>query len=190
MEYLLTKCPNCRAGFYEEVNSEKELEIRCPYCNFRYEDEIEEDRIKEASYFWELYRNLYPSNRINLGNEKGLQFGGWLMISTIPIFFYYFSKLNPNEINFIFGLGLAGIIFFGFILGGAISFLKKYSFAVSVTGAFFGALNSILWLFVSGYSNASLITFPYMRLLFYFALIVSFISLSLGIHNRWTFRIN
>ena len=124
MEYLLTKCPNCRAGFYEEVNSEKELEIRCPYCNFRYEDEIEEDRIKEASYFWELYRNLYPSNRINLGNEKGLQFGGWLMISTIPIFLYvylnilvsyYFSKLNPNEINFIFGLGLAGIIFFGFI---------------------------------------------------------------------------
>lgn len=200
MKHLLSKCPECKAVFYEEVkDASNSITITCPYCDFLYEDILENERIKETSFYWELYRNLYKSSNRKYSNHRFVKYIGLIMLSMAPVFLipliniFYPSpiiSLVSEDASVTFGFALSGIVFFGFYFTGILSFLKCYSFAMASTGAFFGILNSFLWLTYYSYTPFSTGFFKEYSLLWMVPAIISFICLIGGIYNRWIFKIS
>jgi len=196
MKYHLTWCPRCRNRFYVEADEKKRYDIVCPYCKYRYEEEAHPSRIKEVDYYWELYDGLYSSLRKGFGKDYLLNICGTLMFVIMGLFFIELYALRTNlfiipktmEEATMMGLGLAGMIFIIFLIVGAWSCLKKYSFALSSVGAFFGALNSIFW-FVLRQMGPNYGDGTGACLLTTMTFILSLISLYLIIKNKKMFSI-
>lgn len=194
MKYLLTWCPRCRNRFYVEAGGKKRYDIVCPYCKYRYEEEAHPSRIKEVDYYWQLYDGLYTPLKKGFGKDYLLNLSGILMFVITGLFFIELYALRNTlfmipstmEEATMMGLGLAGMVFMIFLIVGAWSCIKKYSFALSSAGAFFGALNSIFWLLLrqmgptysSGGCLLTTITFS-----------LSLVSLYLIIKNKKMFAI-
>ncbi len=151
MKYLLTICPHCRARFYVEVSSEPTLSVTCPYCRAYYHDRTDLGNIKEADYSWELYRDIYPKPDRRLGDKKLLKASGVVILGAIaflliPLLYLlidieYFSG---SDASFTSGMAFASLIFLAIMFAGALSSLNSYSFAISLTGAIFAIINSVL----------------------------------------------
>jgi len=200
MESLLTRCPYCGANFYKNVPDDEELtsmDLECPYCNYTYRDMIEESRIKNHDFYWEIYSGLYPIIRLDNHKNSRLLIGGILLLLTLPFFIYGFSQLflpgnlsgySGTELNSIYGLGLAGLIFLIFILSGVISAIKGYSFVLSLSGIIFALLSSVLWYYLT--LNLSPNIFGDFTSLFLLVpQILAIISLTFFIRNRRSFKL-
>lgn len=195
MKYLLTSCPRCRNRFYIEIGKVTEYDIVCPYCKFRFRDQFDPKRTKEVDYHWELYEGLYSPLKKGFGKDYLLKISGGLMFLMVGIFLFVIFQLR--DVLFIIpanmeqstevGLGLAGMIFIIFIIVGAWSCLKKYSFTLSSVGAFFGALSAIFWLALKQLTASNFATTGCFLLLTPF--ILSLITLYLIIKNKRSFSI-
>ncbi len=200
MKSLFTRCPSCGAHFYKnlkEGENTSDVDVICPYCNYRYIDSLHENRVKEHDFYWEIYSGLYPTLKINNNKKSRLIVAGILLFLTIPFFVYGFSQIFiPNslielsgaELNSIYGVWLAGIIFLSFVVGGTISAIKRYSFVLSLSGIIFAILSSILWFYMYQYLEIDLLG-NLSQLLMFIPQILSMISLVLIIKNRESFKL-
>ena len=135
-----------------------ETNIVCPYCRHRYTDRLDLGGIKEADYYWELYRGLYPPTENNLGNRRHIRWVGYLQIFAlpfllIPLFHYIFHghilELGSEEYSTILGIVLTSFIFLLASFAGIFSCVKAYSFAISLTGSIFLLLTTFLVMLLS-----------------------------------------
>lgn len=200
MKSLFTRCPYYGAHFYknlQEGENATDIDIVCPYCNYRYVDSLEESRVKKHDYYWEIYSGLYPT--IIIGNDKKsrLKVAGILLFFTIPFFVYGFlqifipnslSNLTGAELNTTYGVWLAGIIFLLFVVAGTISAIKRYSFVISLSGIIFAILSSVLWFYMYQYLDIDILG-NLSQLIILIPQILSIISLALIIKNRESFKL-
>lgn len=200
MKSLLTRCPYCGASFYKNA-PEKEVDgyigIVCPYCNNKYKEILDDNRIKEHDFYWEIYSRLYPKIKSNRQKSSRLMICGFLLALTIPFFIYGFSQLlfpenlsnlTGAEINQIYGIGIAGLIFLIFVISGVISAFRRYSFVISLSGIIFAILSSILWFYIYRALSISLLG-NFSQFLMVGPQILSIISLALIIRYRKTFKL-
>ncbi len=153
MKHLLTKCPICSAKFYHEVQDGPVTTVVCPYCKHRYTDRTDLGGIKDVDYHWELYQGLYPPVEEKPFNKRELTMNGMLQIAAlpfllVPLFFFLFSARPPDmaleDHYIILGIALAGLIFLAIACAGILSSVRVHSFAISLTGAIFMILCSML----------------------------------------------
>ncbi len=193
MRYLYTRCPYCRTSSYAKVKNENSIDIECPYCGQDYTDQVDEEYVKEADFYWELYINLYPPMREKFRRKSTLLIAGFLL--SLSVAFQLLSKglflagavytiltLPPLQ----YGLILSSMVFLGLTVMGIASSFLKYSFAMAVVGAIFGILNSVMWYMIGFYLDGSLFIFS-ISLNSLITFFFSSISLLIIVHNRWSF---
>lgn len=200
MKSLFTRCPSCGAHFYKNISKDEKvsnMNIVCPYCNYTYIDSLDEDRVKEHDFYWEIYSGLYPSLKIEKHKKTRLIVAGILLFLTIPFFVYGFSQifisnslssLSGSEINSIYGVWLAGIIFLLFVVSGIISAIKRYSFVISLSGVIFALLSSVLWFYMYQSLEINMLG-DLSQLLMFVPQILSILSLVLIIRYRKSFKL-
>ncbi len=196
MKHILTKCPICSARFYHEVHDDPVSTVVCPYCRHRYTDRVDLGGIKEVDYHWELYHGLYPPVEDDFGSKKQLKINGLLQIIAVPcllvpLFLILLSgpgsEMTWEDYYVVVGVVFAGLIFLTFTCAGIISSVKSHSFAISLTGAIFMILSSLL---VIALLNMGVYTGSFVDGLCYATLIpiaISSLSLSIIIRNKKAF---
>lgn len=192
MKYLFTRCPTCGLRFYVEGASETELDIICSRCNTRYSDRTDRGFIKEADYSWELYGGIYPNSDRRLGDRRQMDICSSLLITTlifylVPIVYAFIYVMgsdvrNPSAIS---GFALAATMYTVVIVAGTYSCLRRYSFALSFSGAVFGVLNFFL---VSMILIEMDLSWAYCFLMF-IPVISSFVAISLILKNKRIFSL-
>ncbi|MFW5903998.1 MAG: hypothetical protein ACOC89_03105 [Candidatus Saliniplasma sp.] len=193
MKYLYTRCPHCRANSYVRVKDEKLLKIECPYCGQEYTDEVREEYVKDADFYWELYGNLYPPLKDKFRGEKTLKFAAFLLTLSIP--FHLFTIISimvePGVQSSVgssplYGLLLSSMVFLGIITIGTASVYLRYSFPIAAVGAFFGVMNSVLWYVYGLNFHLNLLIFS-IDINSISTFLLSSLSLLIIVHARWTF---
>ncbi len=192
MRYLSTRCPKCLTSFYSKIHGDSKADIECPYCGEEYGEYVNEEQVKEADFYWELYINLYPQLRKRGNNSRFLKIGGVfliasILINSITIINEYLVGTPMETISpTVTGLLLSSFIFLGFTVIGCASIYLKYSYPIAVSGAFFGGFNSMLLYLYGTYSHVSVAPFSSTfnaSVSFFFSLLALFII----IINRWVF---
>ncbi|MFO7792392.1 MAG: hypothetical protein R6W73_05340 [Candidatus Saliniplasma sp.] len=193
MRYLATRCPECISSFYKKIERGPFVDIKCPYCGEKYVEKVNENKVKDADFYWELYINLYPRLKNRYHNYRLLKVGSIFLSIAILINSISIIKgvMGPgftleNVSVFISGLILSGMIFLGFAVIGTVSVLLKYSYSIAISGAFFGGLTSILLYIYGVYSGISAAPFS-LSFNTIIAFFLSMISLFIILHNRWEF---
>jgi len=191
MRKLYSYCPRCRSGFYVDAEKERgeKVKVNCPYCHFHYLDIVDDTRVREIKYNWELYNNIHIGM---ISNDEGpfqLKIAGFLLLSAIVLFSIGIISLLVLDSFSIFNqsLGLAGSIFAIFVALGIFNSYKKKSFVLAFTGSIFAIFNSFIW----GYLNSQgdflifkqYLSIPYTIL----GLFLSFLALIIIVKNRSIF---
>lgn len=198
MKHLLTRCPDCGSRFYEEVQKRGRIQINCPYCGFDFWDEVEDDRIKEAKYRWELYANLYPTLKARHTGDRFVKLGGLLLLLTIPFFAYSLlsgldgtlSSLSSDNMAYRLGIGLAGFIYSIVIVAGGLSSIKKYSFAISLSGCIFGFISSVIWEMFMIFPSGQVPILGSENQFIFFPILFSLVALVITVHFRRSYHIS
>ncbi len=191
MRKLFTHCPRCRNGFYVETEKKEgeKIKIRCPYCNFHYGDTIDNTRIREIKYNWELYENIHIGLLSNEGDPFQLKIAGFLLLSAVILFFLgIVSLLIYDSFNLVHqSLGLAGSIFVIFVILATFNSYMKRSFVLSFTGSIFAIFSSFIWGYLN--SQGDFLIFDQSLSLLYTLLVLfnSVLALILIVKNRLIF---
>lgn len=192
MKKLWTHCPNCKLGFYVDIEGEDEkVEITCPNCNFGYLSRVKKHRIKDVKYNWELNDKLHTGLIFEDENPTHLKFATVFLVSALVLFSIGILSLFVLDTFTMIhqSIGLAGGIFFLIEIVGMINTYNRKSFAVAFTGSFFAILSSLILGFLN--SKGDFLIFP-QELSFLYAvltLFLSFLALLLILKNRHSFDI-
>ncbi len=191
MEKLYTHCPRCSSGFYVDVEKEegKKLEVRCPYCNYRYKDIVDYNNIKEIKYNWELYDNIHIGLLSNDGGPFQLKIAGISLLSAVILFsFGMISLLVFDSFDLVHkSIGLAGSVFAFFVVLGLFNSFKNRSFVLSFTGSIFAILGSFIWGYLNSQVDFLLFSQQFSVFYTFLGLFLSFLALFLIVKNRFTF---
>jgi len=191
MRKLFTHCPRCRSGFYVDAEQERKekLDVSCPYCNYRYRDLLDDTRIREIKYNWELYDSIHIGLISNESGPLQLKIAWISLLSTVVLFSIgIISLLILDSFTLVHkSMGLAGTIFSFFVVIGTFNSYKKRSFVLGFVGSIFAIFSSFIW----GYLNSQadfLIFGQHLSLLYTFlGLFLSFLALILIVKNRFMF---
>ncbi|GEM_PF-2041349 len=192
MKNLLTHCPRCRAQFYADGKNRfnDKIQVYCPYCGLSYRDRWDEPRVKETKYYWELFKGVYPFTAANGDKKFHLKIGAVFLLLTVVLFsvglvsLFLFEGLSAER----GGFGIAGAIFIVMTLMGVFNAFGARSFVVSMTGAIFAVLNSIVWSVLNSDRGFILLGGIPPSLYLLSSLFLSLVGLILFIKNRKVFR--
>lgn len=190
MKKLKTHCPRCRASFYVDVEEEKKIPITCKNCNFRYQDTVDERRLKEVKYNWEVFDRISYRLKEKETRFTNLKIAGISLSGAIFLFLLgTLTLINIDDFTvYDKSILIASGVFSIFVLLGIINILNKKSFIVSFIGSIFALFGTITWNYLIEEIGLIGVGEDLSFLYLIIGLFLSFLTLGLVINNRDDFN--
>lgn len=173
-----------------EDSDREDKDVQCPYCNFQYHDKVEETRIRQVKYNWELYDRIYSQFTSSKDRSTHLKVAGVSLLVTLALFSLGMISMFVVD-SFTLqhkGVALAGGLFSIFVFLGVINSFKKESFVLSLTGTMFSTLNAGVWGYLNSVGGFLLISKEFSIPYTFIVLVFSLLAMVLIVRNKRLFK--